>query len=38
MAHRVSLRPEMWVRQVRSSDVIEDLLRRVPVPRTHGAT
>jgi MoxR-like ATPase len=38
MAHRVSLRPEMWVRQVRSSDVVEDLLRRVPVPRTHGAT
>ncbi|WP_029117209.1 MoxR family ATPase [Mycobacterium sp. URHB0044] len=38
MAHRVSLRPEMWVRQVRSSDVIADLLRRVPVPRTHGAT
>jgi MoxR-like ATPase len=38
MAHRVSLRPEMWVRQVRSSDVVEDLLRRVPVPRTHGTT
>jgi MoxR-like ATPase len=38
MAHRISLRPEMWVRQVRSSDVVEDLLRRVPVPRTHGAT
>jgi MoxR-like ATPase len=38
MAHRVSLRPEMWVRQVRSSDVIEDLLRRVPVPRTRGTT
>jgi MoxR-like ATPase len=38
MAHRISLRPEMWVRQVRSSDVVEDLLRRVPVPRTRGAT
>jgi MoxR-like ATPase len=38
MAHRISLRPEMWVRQVRSSDVVQDLLRRVPVPRTHGAT
>jgi MoxR-like ATPase len=38
MAHRVSLRPEMWVRQVRSTDVVEDLLRRVPVPRTRGAT
>jgi MoxR-like ATPase len=38
MAHRISLRPEMWVRQVRNSDVVEDLLRRVPVPRTRGVT
>ena len=38
MAHRISLRPEMWVRQVRSGDVIDELLRRVPVPRTRGAT
>ena len=38
MAHRITLRPEMWVRQVRNSDVVEDLLRRVPVPRTRGAT
>jgi len=38
MAHRITLRPEMWVRQVRSVDVVEDLLRRVPVPRTRGAT
>ncbi|UNB52441.1 MoxR family ATPase [Mycolicibacterium sp. YH-1] len=38
MAHRISLRPEMWVRQVRSVDVVEDLLRRVPVPRTGGAS
>ena len=37
MAHRISLRPEMWVRQVRSRDVVDELLRRVPVPRTHGA-
>jgi MoxR-like ATPase len=38
MAHRVSLRPEMWVRQVRTSDVVEELLRRLPVPRARGAT
>lgn len=38
MAHRISLRPEMWVRQVRSVDVVEELLRRVPVPRTGGAS
>lgn len=37
MAHRISLRPEMWVRQVRSVDVVEELLKRVPVPRTGGA-
>jgi MoxR-like ATPase len=38
LAHRISLRPEMWVRQVRSVDVVADLLRRIPVPRTRGAT
>ncbi len=38
LAHRISLRPEMWVRQVRSVDVVADLLRRIAVPRTRGAT
>ena len=33
MAHRISLRPEMWVRRVQGTDVVEDLLRRTPVPR-----
>ncbi len=33
MAHRITLRPEMWVRQVRSTDVVEELLNRLPVPR-----
>ena len=32
MAHRISLRPEMWVRRVHGSDVVEELLRRLPVP------
>lgn len=36
MAHRISLRPEMWVRSVHGSDVVDQLLRRLPVPRTHG--
>jgi MoxR-like ATPase len=36
MAHRITLRPEMWVRQIRSSSVVEDLLRRLPVPRVAG--
>ncbi|RAV18280.1 ATPase [Mycolicibacterium sp. GF69] len=34
IAHRITLRPEMWVRRVRGSDVLDELLRRLPVPRT----
>ena len=34
MAHRITLRPEMWVRRVRGEDIIADLLKRLPVPRT----
>jgi MoxR-like ATPase len=26
----------MWVRKIQGSDIIEELLRRLPVPRTHG--
>jgi MoxR-like ATPase len=37
-AHRITLRPEMWVRKIQGSDVIEELLRRVPVPRARGTT
>jgi MoxR-like ATPase len=36
MAHRISLRPEMWVRRVQGADVVEELLRRTPVPRARG--
>ena len=38
MAHRISLRPEMWVRSVHGSDVMAELLRRLPVPRAPGRT
>jgi MoxR-like ATPase len=34
VAHRITLRPEMWVRRVQGSDVVHELLRRLPVPRT----
>jgi MoxR-like ATPase len=34
VAHRITLRPEMWVRKIQGSDVVEELLRRLPVPRT----
>ncbi len=37
MAHRISLRPEMWVRKVQGTDVVDELLRRTPVPRARGA-
>jgi MoxR-like ATPase len=36
VAHRITLRPEMWVRKIQGSDIIEELLRRLPVPRTPG--
>ncbi len=35
IAHRITLRPEMWVRRIRGSDVVDELLRRLPVPRTN---
>lgn len=35
MAHRISLRPEMWVRSIHGSDVMAELLRRLPVPRAN---
>jgi len=34
LAHRVTLRPELWVRQVSADDVIDRLLASVPTPRT----
>jgi MoxR-like ATPase len=34
LAHRITLRPELWVRQVSPDDVIARLLTGVPVPRT----
>ena len=37
VAHRITLRPEMWVRKIQGSDIVEELLRRLPVPRTPGA-
>jgi MoxR-like ATPase len=33
VAHRITLRPEMWVRKIQGSDIVEELLRRLPVPR-----
>jgi MoxR-like ATPase len=37
LAHRVTLRPELWVRQVSSDDVMTQLLSAVPTPKTDPA-
>ena len=37
LAHRVTLRPELWVRQVSADDVVARLLGTVPTPRTDPA-
>jgi MoxR-like ATPase len=33
LGHRLTLRPEMWVRQVRGDDVVTELLSTVPTPQ-----
>ena len=37
LAHRITLRPELWVRKVSAEDVIARILASVPVPRTDPA-
>jgi len=37
LAHRVTLRPELWVRQVSADDVVSKLLASVPTPKTDPA-
>jgi MoxR-like ATPase len=37
LAHRVTIRPELWVRQVKSEDIIAQVLTTVPVPQTDPA-
>ena len=34
LAHRITLRPELWVRQVRPDDIVATLLANVPTPQT----
>lgn len=37
IGHRISLRPEMWVRSLRGADVVAQLLAQLPAPRNpHG--
>ena len=37
LAHRITLRPELWVRQVKADAVVDRLLDSVPVPQTNPA-
>ncbi len=34
LAHRLSLKPELWVRRITGADVINELLAKVPTPPT----
>jgi MoxR-like ATPase len=34
LAHRVTLKPELWVRQIESDDVIAEIVQSVPAPQT----
>ncbi|HZV53098.1 MAG TPA: ATPase, partial [Candidatus Dormibacteraeota bacterium] len=36
LAHRLTLRPELWVRRVRGEDVVRECLEAVPVPATEA--
>lgn len=36
LAHRLTLRAELWVRQIRAEDVVAALLDEVPTPPTRG--
>jgi len=33
LAHRLVLRPELWVQKVSAEDVVQDVLESVPTPR-----
>ena len=37
LAHRLVLRPEMWVRQVTGEDIVTEILGQTPVPRARAA-
>jgi MoxR-like ATPase len=36
LAHRLTLRPELWVQRVRGEDVVHEALETVPTPRARG--
>ena len=36
LAHRLSLRPELWVQRLRPEDLVVELLGRVPTPKAEA--
>jgi len=38
LAHRLSLRPELWVQRLRPEDIVADLLDQVPTPKAEAAS
>jgi MoxR-like ATPase len=34
LAHRLLLKPELWVRGIRAEDIVRDILERTPIPKT----
>jgi MoxR-like ATPase len=36
LAHRLILRPELWITKVVEEDIIQDLLNKVPTPKTEA--
>ena len=37
LAHRLTLRPELWVQRIRAEDVVRGILETVPTPRAEDA-
>ena len=38
LAHRLVLRPELWVQQVSGADVVRDVLDSIPTPKAEDVT
>jgi MoxR-like ATPase len=38
LAHRLSLRPELWIQRLRPDDIVAELLDRVPTPKAEPAS
>jgi MoxR-like ATPase len=37
LAHRLTLRPELWVQRIRGEDIVEEALETVPTPSAEDA-